>query len=69
MDNGQQLAELHVQVKDCDQILEAMENLLSGFQDDLGKLSEEIQTLQDQSLNMSVKLKNRLVRISLCASF
>jgi hypothetical protein len=38
-----------------------MENLLSGFQNDLGKLSDEIQTLQDQSFDMGVRLKNRLV--------
>ena len=38
-----------------------MDQLLSGFQTDLGKLSSEIQSLQDQSLNMSVRLKNRLV--------
>jgi hypothetical protein len=38
-----------------------MENLLSGFQGDLGKLSSEIQSLQDQSFDMSIRLKNRLV--------
>ena len=37
-----------------------MEKLLSGFQQDLGKLSDEIQHLHDQSADMSVKLKNRL---------
>jgi hypothetical protein len=42
-----------------------MENLLSGFQGDLGKLSSEIQSIQDQSFDMSIRLKNRLVRYAL----
>ena len=33
--------------------------MLSGFQSDLGSLSAEIQTLQEQSIAMNVKLKNR----------
>ena len=36
-----------------------MEQMLSGFQSDLGSLSAEIQTLQEQSIAMNVKLKNR----------
>ncbi len=46
----------------CDQILESMETLLTGFQEDLGSISAEIQTLQTQSLSMNVKLRNRKVR-------
>eukprot|EP00057_Strongylocentrotus_purpuratus_P002053 XP_003723748.1 PREDICTED: vacuolar protein sorting-associated protein 52 homolog [Strongylocentrotus purpuratus] len=36
-----------------------MEQMLNGFQSDLGSLSAEIQTLQEQSIAMNVKLKNR----------
>ena len=36
-----------------------MESLLSGFKDDLGKISGEIKSLQEQSLGMSIKLRNR----------
>lgn len=36
-----------------------MENMLGQFQSDLGNISGEIQTLQEQSLSMNVKLKNR----------
>ncbi|CAG8435701.1 6209_t:CDS:10 [Diversispora eburnea] len=43
----------------CDQILETMENMLSVFQKDLGNISTEIQTLQDKSFSMNIKLKNR----------
>lgn len=40
-----------------------MEELLNVFQSDLGNISGEIQTLQEQSTFMSVKLKNRKVYI------
>ncbi|CAH1764232.1 8029_t:CDS:10 [Entrophospora sp. SA101] len=45
----------------CDQILETMEDMLSDFQMDLGKISNEIQTLQDKSFSMNIQLKNRTV--------
>jgi hypothetical protein len=40
-------------------ILGSMESLLSGFKTDLGKISSEIRSLQEQSLGMSIKLRNR----------
>lgn len=36
-----------------------MEEMLGRFQGDLGNISTEIRSLQEQSQNMSVKLKNR----------
>lgn len=33
--------------------------MLSGFQSDLSSISSEIQTLQQQSVSMNVRLKNR----------
>ncbi|XP_072015361.1 vacuolar protein sorting-associated protein 52 homolog [Amphiura filiformis] len=56
---SQNIASLHNQIAACDTILERMEQMLSGFQSDLGSLSAEIQTLQEQSIAMNVKLKNR----------
>ncbi|KAJ3300194.1 Vacuolar protein sorting-associated protein 52 [Borealophlyctis nickersoniae] len=53
------LVDLHSQIQTCDQILENMEKLLSGFQADLGNISAEIETLQEQSQTMNIKLKNR----------
>ncbi|TPX37558.1 hypothetical protein SmJEL517_g00456 [Synchytrium microbalum] len=53
------LADLHSQIQSCDNILEHMESLLSDFQATLGKISEEIETLQEQSHTMNIKLKNR----------
>uniref|UniRef100_A0A1I8J4F8 Vacuolar protein sorting-associated protein 52 homolog n=1 Tax=Macrostomum lignano TaxID=282301 RepID=A0A1I8J4F8_9PLAT len=43
------IARLHRQIKDCDSVLES----------DLGNMSQEIQQLQQESVRMNVKLKNR----------
>lgn len=40
-------------------LYQRMEQMLSGFQSDLGSLSAEIQTLQKQSIGMNIKLQNR----------
>jgi hypothetical protein len=56
---SRQIASLHYQIKDCDDILARMEETLSKFQTDLGSISSEIQNLQDQSHCMSIKLRNR----------
>ena len=53
------LVALHAQIVGCDGILGSMESLLSGFKTDLGKISSEIRSLQEQSLGMSIKLRNR----------
>ncbi|KAK3087387.1 hypothetical protein FSP39_005256 [Pinctada imbricata] len=39
--------------------LQRMEQMLNGFQGDLSSISTEIQSLQEQSVSMNVKLKNR----------
>lgn len=36
-----------------------MEDMLGKFQGDLGNISAEIRSLQEQSQNMSIKLRNR----------
>ncbi|KAF3834379.1 hypothetical protein F7725_025583 [Dissostichus mawsoni] len=56
---SQNIALLHNQITACDSILERMEGMLSGFQCDLSSISSEIQTLQQQSVSMNVRLKNR----------
>lgn len=60
LDQASDLASLHKQVKQCDNILERMEDMLSHFKSDLGTISAEIQSLQDKSTAMKTKLKNRL---------
>ncbi|KAJ1146672.1 hypothetical protein NDU88_012936 [Pleurodeles waltl] len=56
---SQNIASLHNQITACDTILERMEQMLSSFQCDLSSISSEIQTLQEQSITMNIKLKNR----------
>ncbi|KYO32872.1 vacuolar sorting-associated protein 52-like protein isoform A [Alligator mississippiensis] len=53
------IASLHNQITACDTILERMEQMLSTFQCDLSSISSEIQTLQEQSVAMNLRLKNR----------
>ncbi|EGD74267.1 hypothetical protein PTSG_06276 [Salpingoeca rosetta] len=59
MKEAKRMAQLHQQVRVCDGILQNMERMLSTFQSDLGNIGGEIQSLQEESLGMSVKLKNR----------
>ncbi|XP_073242432.1 vacuolar protein sorting-associated protein 52 homolog [Porites lutea] len=56
---SENIASLHNQIASCDTILESMEKMLTSFQEDLGSISSEIQTLQEQSLSMNIRLKNR----------
>nr|XP_002124423.1 vacuolar protein sorting-associated protein 52 homolog [Ciona intestinalis] len=53
------IARLHTRIGECDGILERMESMLHGFQHDLSSISAEIQCLQEQSVLMNIKLKNR----------
>lgn len=53
------IVKLHNQVEVCDKTLESIESMLDGFQKNLCSISSEIQLLQQQSVNMNVKLKNR----------
>uniref|UniRef100_A0A1D1YHQ3 Vacuolar protein sorting-associated protein 52 n=2 Tax=Anthurium amnicola TaxID=1678845 RepID=A0A1D1YHQ3_9ARAE len=46
-----------------------METLLSGFQVEIGSISSEIKSLQEKSMDMGLKLKNRKVAESKLAKF
>jgi len=59
IEQSQNIASLHNQIVECDQLLGRMENMLLSFQSDLGSISSEILSLQQQSVQMNVKLKNR----------
>ncbi|XP_032885438.1 vacuolar protein sorting-associated protein 52 homolog [Amblyraja radiata] len=56
---SENITSLHNQITACDTTLERMEQMLSTFQCDLSSISCEIQTLQEQSIAMNIKLKNR----------
>ena len=53
------IAALHNQIVGCDRLLEGMENMLLSFRADLGSISSEILSLQQQSVQMNIKLRNR----------
>ena len=59
VENNQLVMDLHKQMQECDAVLARMQEMLLGFQADLGGISEEIKHLQDESLSMSIRLKNR----------
>ncbi|XP_022885788.1 vacuolar protein sorting-associated protein 52 A-like [Olea europaea var. sylvestris] len=63
------LVSLHDQIRDCDTILSQMETLLSGFQAEIGSISSDIKILQEKSMDMGLKLKNRKVAESKLAKF
>ena len=56
---SESLAGLHTQIRSCDLVLDSMESMLRGFQGDLSSISAQIKYLQDESLSMNVKLRNR----------
>lgn len=64
---SEQVVDLHNQMQSCDAILARMQEMLLGFQADLGGISDEIKHLQSESLSMNVKLRNRrAVETELC---
>ncbi|XP_057494357.1 vacuolar protein sorting-associated protein 52 A-like [Actinidia eriantha] len=63
------LVSLHDQIRDCDSILSQMETLLGGFQAEIGSISSDIKILQEKSMDMGLKLKNRKVAESKLAKF
>ncbi|KAG7651331.1 Vps52 [Arabidopsis thaliana x Arabidopsis arenosa] len=63
------LVSLHDQIRDCDCILSQMETLLSGFQEEIGSISSDIKILQENSMDMGLRLKNRRVTESKLAKF
>ncbi|KAJ4791845.1 hypothetical protein LUZ62_043091 [Rhynchospora pubera] len=66
---SENLVLLHEQIRDCDNILSQMETLLGGFQAEIGSISSEIKVLQEKSLDMGLKLKNRKVAESKLSKF
>lgn len=53
------IAQLHTQISSCDGILARMEDMLLSFQTDLGSISSEILSLQQESVEMNIRLRNR----------
>jgi hypothetical protein len=53
------IAQLFQQVTACEQVLVGMQDMLQGFRSNLGGISQEIKSLQSDSITMNVKLDNR----------
>lgn len=56
---AEDIVALHDEVQQCDNVLARMQEMLLGFQADLGGISDEIRHLQDESIGMNVRLRNR----------
>lgn len=59
LQTGPQIAQLHSQINGCDKILESLEGMLCAFQADLGNICQEILTLQEESVSLNIRLKNK----------
>jgi len=57
--NSQTISSLHVEMDECDSVLASLQEMLLGFQADLGGLSGDIKALQEQSRTLGVQLRNR----------
>ncbi|KAK1649511.1 hypothetical protein QYE76_067316 [Lolium multiflorum] len=66
---SENLVLLHDQICDCDNILSQMETVLTGFQTEIGSISSEIKVLQERSMDMGLKLKNRKAAESKLSKF
>jgi hypothetical protein len=53
------VVELHDQINNCDSILERLEGILCSFQADLGNICQEILSLQEESVSLNIRLKNK----------
>jgi hypothetical protein len=51
--------DLHRSIRACDDVLNSVEENLASFQNDLGAVSAEIETLQARSTALSLRLENR----------
>ena len=56
---SENIADLHSQINDCDKILERLEGILCSFQADLGNICQEILSLQEESVSLNIRLKNK----------
>lgn len=54
-----EISTLRSELEDCDSVLLALQEMLLGFQADLGGLSGEIRSIQEKSRSLAVQLANR----------
>ena len=56
---AKEIASLRQELESCDAVLGALQEMLLGFQADLGGLSGDIRSLQEKSRTLGVQLRNR----------
>ena len=66
---SESLAGLRTRIRECDGVLDTRESMLRGFQSDLASISAQIKYLQDESLSMNVRLRNRKAAETQLSSF
>ncbi|EFO18749.2 hypothetical protein LOAG_09744 [Loa loa] len=59
IDQAEKLAELHEEITACDDAFAQLEEMLRGFQSELGTISSDMKRLQQQSIDISQQLQNR----------
>ncbi|MFH4978802.1 hypothetical protein AB6A40_005511 [Gnathostoma spinigerum] len=59
IDQADQLADLHAELKACDDAFLRLEEMLLGFQSELGTVSADMKRLQQQSVEINQQLRNR----------
>ncbi|CAJ0585461.1 unnamed protein product, partial [Mesorhabditis spiculigera] len=57
--NSDKLTALQEAIIQCDKVFENLEQVLRGFQNDLGSISEDMKSLQSQSATKNQELENR----------
>ena len=66
---AENLSKLHFQIQESDKILCELGTILKDFEDDLGTVSADIETLQFHSRGLNMRLQNRSVRIKYLLSY
>ncbi|KAI6226931.1 Vacuolar protein sorting-associated protein 52-like protein [Aphelenchoides besseyi] len=56
---AEELAELHDQLKECDNVFGNLESMLTSFLDELGTISVDMKRLQNESVEINQQLHNR----------
>jgi vacuolar protein sorting-associated protein 52 len=59
IDEHERYKSLHESIQNCDEVLKSVESYLTSFQNELGAVSAEIESLQTRSTQLNAKLENR----------
>jgi vacuolar protein sorting-associated protein 52 len=59
IDERERYKSLHESIQNCDEVLKSVESYLTSFQNELGAVSAEIESLQTRSTQLNAKLENR----------